>query len=34
MKEKIGKLFVVGIGPGSLDEMTYHARRAIRDPPT
>lgn len=29
MKEKIGKLFVVGIGPGSLDEMTYHARRAI-----
>lgn len=29
MKEKRGKLFVVGIGPGSLDEMTYHARRAI-----
>ena len=29
MNEKIGKLFVVGIGPGSLDEMTYHARRAI-----
>ena len=29
MKEKIGKLFVVGIGPGSLDEMTSHARRAI-----
>jgi precorrin-3B C17-methyltransferase len=29
MKEKIGKLFVVGIGPGSLEEMTYHSRRAI-----
>jgi precorrin-3B C17-methyltransferase len=29
MKEMIGKLFVVGIGPGSLDEMTYHARRTI-----
>jgi precorrin-3B C17-methyltransferase len=29
MNEKRGKLFVVGIGPGSLDEMTYHARRAI-----
>lgn len=29
MDEKRGKLFVVGIGPGSLDEMTYHARRAI-----
>lgn len=31
MNEKIGKLFVVGIGPGSLDEMTYHARRAIEE---
>jgi precorrin-3B C17-methyltransferase len=29
MKVKRGKLFIVGIGPGSLDEMTYHARRAI-----
>ncbi len=29
MKVKRGKLFVVGIGPGNLDEMTYHARRAI-----
>jgi precorrin-3B C17-methyltransferase len=30
MKEKYGKLFVVGIGPGSLDEMTNHARKAIK----
>jgi precorrin-3B C17-methyltransferase len=30
MKEKKGRLFIVGIGPGSLDEMTYHARRALK----
>ena len=31
MRQTGGRLFVVGIGPGSLDEMTARARRAIED---
>ena len=27
----MGKISVVGIGPGSLDDMTYRARRAIEE---
>ena len=30
----MGKISVVGIGPGSLDDMTYHARRTIEEATT
>ena len=30
----MGKISVVGIGPGSLDDMTYRARRTIEEATT